>query len=167
MAITRLGGANAITGTIPTSVAPGQGKVLQVVQGSTTTSFNSSSTSYADTNLTANITPSSTSSKIYVTVNQNISLNDGSDDRVGAGWRLMRDSTVIYGGDQAYEIFLENNSGNAQQNFLYFNRNFLDTPSSSSQLTYKTQGRIFESGDTVNFNSANIESTIILMEIAG
>ena len=25
MAITRLGGANAITGTIPTSVAPGQG----------------------------------------------------------------------------------------------------------------------------------------------
>ena len=40
MAITRLGGANAITGTIPTSVAPGQGKVLQVVQGTSSTEFN-------------------------------------------------------------------------------------------------------------------------------
>jgi len=180
MAITRLGGANAITGTLPaanindtsigniTALPAGVGgKVLQVVSASTTTALSSTSTTYADTNLTANITPSATSSKIYVTVNQSISLIDDTDDRVGGGWRLMRDSTVIYGGDQAYEIFLENNSGGATQNFLYFNRNFLDSPSSSSQLTYKTQGRIYQAGDTVQFNSNSIESTITLMEVAG
>ena len=151
----------ALPAAIPT------GKVLQVVQGTTTTTLSSTSTTYADTNLTANITPSSTSSKIYITVNQNVALVDDNDDRVGAGLRLLRDSTVIYGGDQAYEIFLENNSGSATQNFITVNRNFLDSPSSSSQLTYKTQGRIFESGDTVQFNSNSIESTITLMEIAG
>ena len=181
MAITRLGGATAITGTIPqgnianaslgaVTALPGAiatGKVLQVVTAATTTALSSTSTTYADTNLTANITPSATSSKIYVTVNQSISLIDDNDDRVGGGWRLMRDSTVIYGGDQSYEIFLENNSGGGTQNFFYFNRNFLDSPSSSSQLTYKTQGRIYQSGDTVQFNSNSIESTITLMEIAG
>ena len=57
MAITRLGGANAITGTIPTSVAPGQGKVLQVVSTSNTTETTSTSTSWVDTALTVNITP--------------------------------------------------------------------------------------------------------------
>jgi len=172
MAITRLGPnqsvnlASNITGTLPVGNLP-SGSVLQVVTAATTTALSSTSTTYADTNLTANITPSSTSSKIYITVNQNVALVDDNDDRVGGALRLLRDSTVIYGGDQAYEIFLENNSGGGTQNFLYFNRNFLDSPSSSSQLTYKTQGRIFESGDTVQFNSNSIESTITLMEIAG
>ena len=143
------------------------GKVLQVVTAATTTALSSTSTTYADTNLTANITPSSTSSKIYITVNQNVALVDDNDDRVGGALRLLRDSTVIYGGDQAYEIFLENNSGSATQNFITVNRNFLDSPSSTSQLTYKTQGRIYQSGDNITFNSGSIEATITLMEIAG
>ena len=174
MALSKIDAANFLTGTIPSGnittaslAAAATGRVLQVVSAATTTALSSTSTTYADTNLTANITPSATSSKIYVTVNQNIALLDDNDDRVGGGWRLMRDSTVIYGGDQSYEIFLENNTGFATQNFLYFNRNYLDSPSSSSQLTYKTQGRIYQAGDNIQFNSNSIESTIILMEIAG
>ena len=143
------------------------GKVLQVVQGTATTTMLTTSTTYADTNLTANITPSSTSSKIYVTVNQNVTLDDTTDDRVGGALRLLRDSTVIYGGDREYEMFFENNTGNATQNFITVNRNYLDSPSSTSQLTYKTQGRIYQSGDQLQFNGGNIEATITLMEIAG
>ena len=153
---------SAITG-LPAGVG---GKVLQVVTGTTTTAMSTTSTTYADTNLTANITPSSTSSKIYVTVNQNIQLDDNTDDRVGAGLRILRDSTVIYGGDQPYEIFLENNTGNATQNIFHINRNYLDSPSSTSQITYKTQGRIYQSGDSVAFNAGSVEGTITLMEIA-
>ena len=95
-----------------------------------------------------------------------IHLND-SDDRVGGALRLLRDSTVVYGGDQAYEVFLENNSGSATQNILPINRLFLDSPSSTSQLTYKTQGRIYQSGNAVTYNGSSVEGIIILMEIAG
>jgi len=158
----------AITKLISDSLGAGVGgKVLQVVTGTTTTAMSTTSTTYADTNLTANITPSSTSSKIYVTVNQNIQLDDTTDDRVGAGLRILRDSTVIYGGDQAFEIFLENNTGNATQNIFHINRNYLDSPSSTSEITYKTQGRVYQSGDSIGFNASAVEGTITLMEIAG
>ena len=143
------------------------GKVLQVIQGTTTTALSSTSTTYADTNLTANITPSASSSKILIHVEQNLNLTNDSDDRVGGGLRLLRDSTVVYGGDQPYEVFFENNSGSAIQNILPINRLFLDSPSSTSQLTYKTQGRIYQSGNAVTYNGSSVEGIIILMEIAG
>ena len=178
MALSKIDAANFLNGTIPSGniatsslAAAATGKVLQVVQGTATTTMLTTSTAYADTNLTANITPSSTSSKIYVTVNQNVTLDDATDDRVGGGLRLLRVlsgvETVIYGGDQAYEMFFENNTGNATQNFITVNRNYLDSPSSTSQLTYKTQGRVYQSGDQLQFNGGNIEATITLMEIAG
>ena len=92
MAITRLGGANAITGTIPTSVggtgstaatlpaslinntsignvtalpaAISTGKVLQVQSSSITSTANSSTTSIVEF-MNLSITPSSTSNKIF------------------------------------------------------------------------------------------------------
>jgi len=42
------------------------GHILQVVNGTTSTQVSTTSTTYADTGLTATITPSSTSSKILV-----------------------------------------------------------------------------------------------------
>ena len=69
MAITRLGGANAITGTIPTSVAPGQGKVLQIVQTAFTgTTETTTSTSYVNTSLAVTITPKYANSKLFFSV---------------------------------------------------------------------------------------------------
>ena len=70
MAITRIGGANAITGTIPTSVAPGAAKVLQVVSTTKTDVFSlSGTTTKTDvTGLSVSITPSSTSNKILLSV---------------------------------------------------------------------------------------------------
>jgi hypothetical protein len=67
VAITRLGGANAITGTIPTSVAPGKGKVLQVVTNSSTSTLTTTSSSFVKAPLDVTITPTFTSSKIYIT----------------------------------------------------------------------------------------------------
>ena len=74
MAITRLGGANAITGTIPTSVAPGQGKVLQVTdQVMISTPQTISTDTYTDlTGATLNITPTSTSNKILLQSNNGL-----------------------------------------------------------------------------------------------
>ena len=54
------------------AAASGGGKVLQVVFASTTTSTTVASTTFTDTTLTANITPSSASSRILAIVSQNV-----------------------------------------------------------------------------------------------
>jgi len=167
MAITRLGGANAITGTIPTSVAPGKGKVLQVVQVEETSASTVTSLSYTDSNLTASITPSSTSSKVLVLVNQSISQYDVNSKQIGGGIRILRGTTTIYGGVQPYHLYMQVPSGTNTQLYYLCNLNFLDSPSSTSSITYKTQIRAYESGDTIRAQGDSMESTITLMEIAG
>jgi hypothetical protein len=144
----------------------GIGKVLQVVFATTTTQVNNNTTSYTDTNLTASITPSSTSNKIYVIVNQANKLQEASSSG-GSVIKILRDSTTIYGGDQAYENFLSIGGASSVQRYDRNNLNFLDTPSSTSSLTYKTQARAYIAGDIISCQPENIESTITLMEIAG
>ena len=56
--------ADSTTSTGLKWATPAGGKVLQVVYGSTTSGVANSTSTYADTNLTATITPSSTSSKV-------------------------------------------------------------------------------------------------------
>jgi len=82
MAITRLGGANAISGTIPaTNVANATlnnitalpaaiptGKILQAVTDVTSGSSATTSTSYVDVGTSVSITPSAATSKILVLV---------------------------------------------------------------------------------------------------
>jgi hypothetical protein len=165
MALTKINNntLSAIT-TLPAAIATG--KVLQVVQGTTTTSTSTTSTTYADTTLSGAITPSATSSKILVIVNQNFRTSS-STDRAGGTLRLLRDSTVVYAGDDAYETFFETVGSTTMQIYLRQNLNYLDSPSSTSELTYKTQARVYQAGQTVTTQDSNIEATITLMEIAG
>jgi len=183
MAITRLGGANAITGTIPQGnianaslgavtalpAAIPTGKVLQVVQGSTTSSVSSTSSSYADTNLSASITPSSSSNKILVLVNQLIyhDNNDGADENYGL-LKILRGSTAIFTTPSSSDLRITAEA--ASNNELRFgNRvsfDVLDTPSTTSATTYKTQFAK-ESGVQVIANKSSSKGFITLMEIAG
>src|SRR5210317_1257084 len=58
------------------------GKVLQVVSTSTTSSVVTTSTSYVDINLSLNITPSATSSKIFVIYTGNNETNGSTGQRL-------------------------------------------------------------------------------------
>ena len=62
----------ALPGAIPT------GKILQVVQDTLTSQFSTSSSTYADTGLTASITPSSTSNKILILLDMPLYLKQVS-----------------------------------------------------------------------------------------
>ena len=155
-----------VVGTLQNNGAAVGGKVLQVVFATTTTQVTNTTTSYTDTNLTASITPSSTSNKIYVIVNQANKLQEASSSG-GNSIKILRDSTTIYGGDQAYENFLSIGGVSSVQRYDRNNLNFLDTPSSTSSLTYKTQARAYTAGDIISCQPENIKSTITLMEIAG
>ena len=85
--------ATILTGTVP-SGSYTSGKVLQVIRASTTTTTSTSSTSMVDiTNLTVNITPSATSSKIYVIMNVN-GIASSASALSGVSLRIYRASDV-------------------------------------------------------------------------
>jgi hypothetical protein len=135
----------------------GVGKIGQVVQGTHSTAFIASGvTSYADTGLTATITPTSTSSKIFVMVchQEGYSNVAGSAGHI----RLMRNGSqlkeiVTYQAEQA-QAYL--------QSMMY---NYLDSPSTTSAVTYKTQGKQTAGGGDFRLMPNGLTHTITLMEV--
>jgi len=146
------------------------GSVLQVVQGSTSTSSSNTTASFADTGLSASITPSSTSSKILIIVDQHAIMERRGDQNIGMGYRILRDSTVVAGGETNSELYFSDANGNTNLDiYQRQNRVYLDSPSTTSAITYKTQGRPDQTanGGKAGFNIGGITSYITLMEIAG
>ena len=105
--------------------------VLQVVTGTSSTDTSVASTSYTDTTLSASITPSSTSSKILILVSQTASVSRDSGTAIGY-LNIMRDSSQIWEGYVAVTA-----SRLGQTSVMY-----LDSPSTTSATTYKTQGKV-------------------------
>lgn len=156
------------------------GHVVQVVSTSKTDVFSMSSSSWVDvTGLSASITPSSTSSKILCIVNG----NGGTNGSVSAAARLVRDSTPIQVGDTAsgYEsvssasLYGGSSDGNNGEAITI---SVLDSPSTTSSVTYKVQLRRLEASGTVKVNALGNDnasaaysqrgaSNITLMEIGG
>ena len=143
------------------------GKVLQVIQTTTTTSTTIASTTLTDTTLTATITPSNSANKVLVIVEQAMAITRST---IGSGGALaiLRGSTVVYGNDIEFE---ENFNVGGASNVAFrsrFHRTFLDSPNTTSAVTYKTQAKAestANSGQVVcQFNS--VESTITLMEVS-
>ena len=83
----------AFTGTV---TGAGGGILGQVVQATTDTAVNVASTSYTNTGLSVNITPTATTSKILVQVNQNV-LTDIDTQLGNSRLQLRRDSTSVIG----------------------------------------------------------------------
>jgi hypothetical protein len=150
-------------GAIASSYITGAGKVLQVVTGVTTTNSSNTTADLADTGLSASITPTSASNKILVMVAQHY-LSYRANTAAGARIALLRDTTVIVG-NTSYDIiqgYASTNENKGIHTIVY-----MDSPSTTSATTYKTQHRV-ESAT----NSAVIEmsrnshpSSIVLMEI--
>ena len=137
------------------------GNILQVVNSTYSTQATSSSSTYADTGLTATITPSSTSSKILVIVQQSGLAK--VTNSTGVNLKLLRNSTDL--------ITFENSVG--QQYSTAWNivggsgTTYLDSPSTTSAVTYKTQFASNNNSATVYVQINSASSTITLMEIAG
>lgn len=114
------------------------GKILQVVSTATTNQFSTSSNTFTDcTPMTVNITPSAASSKVLVLCNAN--FGGTADNRTGV--RLLRGSTNIFqGADSSNRQGVTTATDNAEDNSLYSVAfQFLDSPSTTSETTYKLQ----------------------------
>ena len=135
------------------------GKVLQVVNVIDTSSPTSSSSSYSDTGLTASITPSATTSKVLVIVNHDGTVQGGD---TSINYRCYRDSTEIGGTIIGRKIGDSNNSDGTP---AFYGFTILDTPSSTSSLTYKTQFANHNATNICRLNNGSGSSTMCLMEI--
>ena len=139
------------------------GKVLQCLQVQSSTADAKTANSYADiTGLSLAITPSSSSNKILVMGKVNVLVTGGGGD-VGARVQPVRDSTVLAAN---YSELYISDGGSADPGTIgEMSIFFLDSPSSTSSLTYKFQGRV-PSGGTATFQFDSKFSTLTLMEIA-
>ena len=139
------------------------GNVLQVVNANYGTQTSSTSATFADTGLTATITPSNASSKILILVNQ-AGVYKANDAYMYL--QLLRGSTKILD----FERFGALTGTTASNGIGSCSLCYLDSPSTTSAVTYKTQfARPSASGTVfVQVNDAGLpsSSTITLLEIA-
>ena len=139
----------------------GGGKVLQVVNATTSTLKTTSSSTYADSNLTATITPSLSTSKVLVFVSQNGLGKSAANAGSFGALRLMRGATELFyfEGQFAYtNTAIDNNVGSSTTTYL-------DSPATTSATTYKTQIRNVANAGVILAQGDSSTSTITLMEI--
>tara|TARA_R110000751_G_scaffold118579_1_gene219065 strand:- start:577 stop:1140 length:564 start_codon:yes stop_codon:yes gene_type:complete len=159
----------------------GTGKIGQVVQTVKTDTFSTASTSFtALTGLSVNITPTATSSKILIRT----LISYGGDANVYGFGKLLKGSTDILIGDAGESsqtratfpmmISAGDPSAGLFKSF-HSGAEFLDSPSSTSQLTYSISCMSSASDRTLFINRASnngnsnyigrFASTITLMEV--
>jgi len=155
----------AVSGTVLTDTSPKAGNVIQVVSATSSTEYTTTSSSFTDTGLTINITPTSSSSKILVS----LFINGVFLNNVNAGFgrfQLVRNSTGL--GAFGYAVaYLDSTAGGASNrgcSTVAFQ--YLDSPATTSSTTYKVQFAQ-STGSTLNMNRDNSGvSSITVMEIA-
>ena len=142
--------------------AGGGGKVLQVVNATYSTQASSTSSTYADSGLTASITPSASTSKILVLVSQQIGLLNTSSSE------LVMNSNIVRGATQLMEnqfLIRATLYGSELANNQVWSPVYLDSPSTTSSTTYKCQFKNTNTTGTMYVQRGNLMSTITLMEI--
>ena len=138
----------------------GGGKVLQVVQVTTSTQVINNTSTFADTGLTASITPSSATSKVLVMVSQMGCFKTAADSTNALIINLFRGATDI-------ALICANglNTGTSVGLEASFSYSYLDSPATTSSTTYKTRFKNAFNGNSVRVQQSSDLSTIILMEI--
>jgi hypothetical protein len=162
--------SSTATGLKWAAPAGGGGKVLQVVQATYSTATTIASQTYTDTGLSVSITPSSASSKVLLLVSQMIYWYREADE-AGSAIRLMRDSTAILDNfgvrGNFFHRFLTNGTEELVEHATQGSLVYLDSPATTSAITYKTQGRAKNTANvgTLICQESSTTSVIIAMEI--
>jgi len=154
------------------------GKVLQVVSSTKTSEYveDIGGGNYgSDMGLNASITPSSSSNKVLII----ISTSQGTSSTTKTGFVVFRAGSVIgYRGDSSGNRtrVAANDVTNSNNSMVSLSGNYLDSPSSTSSLTYSVRiacpaghwSYLNRQESQSNESSQPIAaSTITLMEIAG
>jgi hypothetical protein len=135
--------------------ATGFGKVLQVVTATDSTQRQTTSTSFVTGSINVNITPSSTSSKVLILYS---TAMDGADGQNSAVVTIYRDSTNLAG---------SNGMSQSYPRLSGVGINHLDSPSTTSEITYTIYFKLLSGSGTVDLNYNGTKGNLTAMEIAG
>ena len=178
MALSKIDVANMLTGTIPQGnvanaslnavtalpAAIPTGKVLQFsLTSSNTNASNTSTTTYVVGAPNASITPASTSNKIYLEFNICVyqTLASGSQDSAFQ-YELYRDTSLLTTSGSVQYYTSAGWSGNIRKMFMF---GYLDSPSSTSALTYQVYLKTSKSTGYINYGAGKVSLTAF--EVAG
>ncbi len=143
--------ASSKLGTIGTDKMP-SGSIIQTLSMTLTGASSAQGNSYTDTGLTLDITPISTSSKVLVTGFVNVAENYFRSYII-----VVRDSTTLAVGDSASnrpQVYSATAATNGWDTYDIspIPINILDSPNTTSQVTYKIQYKDYQG--TLNSSSA-------------
>ena len=141
------------------------GKILQITQGTYSTQTSTTSQTYQDTNLSASITPSASDSKILVLVSAPTAVTRASNAAQFAV-RLVRDSTPIWEPAQNYTYGVYASGATTTALRWMFSLMYLDSPGTTSSITYKTQHVTYNSTTTAYAQYVDSPSYMYLVEVA-
>jgi len=166
---------------IPTSGVPtgGGGGIIQTVFGEKSGEVTTSNTStYVDTGLNATITPKFSSSKILVMIDQVFHVSRSSNTANG-GFKVLRGSTVLAlpnatqsNGATPYGLNYQVNGASYIGIVDRWTWQSLDSPATTSAVTYKVQMACMTSADSGRIRAQYVgtsgeqKSHIILMEVS-
>jgi hypothetical protein len=154
------------TNKVPVSQMP-SGSIIQTVNSTVSGDVGTTSTSYSSTNLFATITPTSASSKIICLASSNTAAVNTLGNAIN--YLLYRGTSGngsggIVGSNSYYWIMT-----NASTNYMPLQLMYVDSPASTSALTYTVMHKSANSGQNVGWCygfGVNNLATMILMEVA-
>jgi len=154
-------GTNGLTFNNATTQASG-GKVIQVVSSTYSTQVQNNTSTYTDTGLTASITPLFSTSKILVLINQNGVVRLAGDNYAQVYLQLQRNGGSIFQILTAWSY----NGGSGFYPTASASACYLDSPTTTSSTTYKTQFLQGSNSNGAQVQSGGCASSITLLEIA-
>ena len=182
MALTRLGPnqsinlASNVTGTLATgnggtgSTTFSPGKILQVLNVENDTATSTTNSSLQDTALALNITPSSTSSKIFIQIQPQLLAQSTGSAEAGLGFGISReideaDNTTVFETKFSYDGLFSSGGGNSSDDIrAYPYVAHLDSPNTTGVCRYKFRIKAYN-GDNAKFNEASGRSRMYLFEV--
>ena len=160
------GNVLTVSGGVPVWAAPaGGGKIAQVVQGTTTTDTNTTSTSYVNTSLSVSITPSSATSKVMLFVmGSGQARSNSTNGYTWAEFCIANNTTTL----KSVSIASYNipNSSTPKDIRTPINAAYLDSPATTSAITYRLRVRVNSGGSQSGDAALTVgDQIIVAMEV--
>lgn len=132
--------------------------ILQRVQSTSTSGFSTTSNAYQTTNLTASITPKSTSSVIFIWAASDLQVS--TQNKQGYATLARAGSNLLAAGGQGSLLTVTGGSTIVPCSLCY-----MDSPASTSSLIYSVQIKNNDGVTTVGWGG-NCQQNMILIELA-